>query len=365
MQSKMQNLLNTLVRDRRERGVQVAVYHQGKLVIDAWAGTLDGRQPVDGRTLFPVFSVTKGMAATLLHILVERGQVSYETPLAEVWPEFAAQGKSGIRLRHALNHTAGLQYMPRGLDYATLCNWDAMCAVMAAQTPVAPSGTQMAYHAVTFSWLVGEVACRVTGRPFGELIQREICKPLGITDMYVGIPDEVEPRVAILDEIFENGKPPVVDDTQPQSIRGLIQPLHTMMNRPDARRACIPASNGIMSARALAKHYAALLPGGVEGVELLPPARVRQATQLQRLDNGNYAEDRGLGYGLIGLPADKSTTTHPNGPVAFGHGGYGGANGFADPRYGLAVGLTKNLYSPRAGGNEIMAAVREMLGIPQ
>lgn len=367
IQSKIQELLYTLVRDGRERGVQIAVYFEGKLVIDAWAGTLDGSQPVDGRTLFPVFSVTKGMAATLLHILAERGQISYETPLAEVWPEFAAHGKGGIRVRHALNHTAGLQYAPKGVGYAQLCDWNAMCAIMADQTPVAPPGTQMFYHAVTFSWLVGEVVRRVSGRPFGAFLEQEICRPLGITDMYVGIPDAVESRVAILDEIFADGSPPVVDDTHPQSIPGWILPLHTMMNRPDARRACIPASNGIMSARAIAKHYAALIPGGVAGVELLPPARVRQATQLQRLNDGTCGEYFGLGYGLIGLPADKSTL--PPGPTptpsAFGHGGYGGAHGYADPQYRLAVGFTKNLYSPRSGGSELMAAVRDLLGLPK
>ena len=100
----------------------------------------------------------------------------------------------------------------------------------------------------------------------------EICRPLGIADsLFVGIPDEVEPRVAILEDITKGADDPVPEDSGPASVPAWMQPLHSMMNRPDARRACIPASNGIMTARAVARHYAALLPGGVDGIELLPP----------------------------------------------------------------------------------------------
>lgn len=365
VQERVQNLLNTLVRDGSERGIQVAAYHDGKLVVDAWAGIADADtgRAVDGQTLFPVFSVTKGMATTLLHLLVERGQIDYDTRIASVWPEFAAMGKSEIRVRHALNHTSGLHFMPMGLGYRQLNNWDVMCAAMAAEKPAWPAGTRQIYQAVTFSWLVGEVVHRVSGQPFSRFLHQEICQPLGLSGMFVGIPDAVEHRVVTLYEIFESGQPPTVDDSKPQTVAGFLMPLHTMMNRPDARRACIPASNGIMNARSIARHYAALLPGGVDGIELLPRERIRQATQLQSPTHPDPADApmcMALGWWLGCHGSDMGTR-----PTAFGHGGYGGSIGFADPEYRLAVGLTKNQYSKAGAGRRILNELREALRILQ
>lgn len=208
VQQHMQQVLEQLVEEGRERGVQLTAYLDGELLVDAWAGIDDvatGR-PVDGETLFPVFSVTKGVAATLIHLLVERGKLTYDTPIAEVWPEFSAHGKDGITVRHALSHTAGLPYMPPGIGYAEVVDWQAMCTAIAQLHPVTPPGVQTYYHAVTYSWLVGEVAQRVDGRPFAQQLEEEICRPLGITgSMFVGIPDEVEPRVAVLEDIFADG----------------------------------------------------------------------------------------------------------------------------------------------------------------
>jgi CubicO group peptidase (beta-lactamase class C family) len=351
-----------LVREGHERGIQLAAYLDGKLVVDAFAGVADPttNRPVDGETLFPVFSVTKGIAATLMHLLVERGKVAYDTPIAKYWPEFAAHGKGGITVRHALNHTAGLPFMPMGIGYREICNWDAMCAAMARLEPVSPPGDQMAYHAVTYGWLVGEVMRRADGRLFARMLSDEICAPLGIRDLFVGIPDAVESRVAVLDEVFEPGKEPSLDDSKPRDVPGWMQPLHTMMNRPDSRRACIPASNGIMSARALARHYAALLPGGVDGVELLPASRVREATQLQKPRLRPDAEPplRGLGY-MVGTNISEFGAS----PTAFGHGGYGGALGFADPARRLAVGLTKNLYSAKGAQGRVLNELRTALDL--
>jgi len=363
-QKKMQEFLNALVRDGKERGVQLAAYLDGKLVVDAWAGVADpatGR-PVDGDTLFPVFSTTKGIAATLAHLLVERGKISYDTPLAEVWPGFGAHGKGGITLRHALGHSAGLPYMPMDIGYQELANWDTMCELLAKERPVWPAGEQALYHAVTYGWLVGEPLRRVDGRPFQQMLRDEICRPLGLlNDLFVGIPDEVEPRVAVLEEIFESGKEPVVDDSKPQSVPGFMQPLYRMMNHPIARRTCNPASNGIMTARAIARHYAALLPGGVDGVELLPTERILAAVQRQlpkRLPENGELPNFALGYRLEG-PQDPAGRRLPT----FGHGGYGGSTGIADLENRLAVGFTKNLFSKNDARESVLRELRSVLGI--
>jgi CubicO group peptidase (beta-lactamase class C family) len=353
-QRQLQSLLNQFVEEDLERGLQVAVYLHGELIVDACAGVADpatGRK-VDSDTLFPIFSTTKGIAATLVHLLVERGKLSYETPIAGVWPEFAAHGKGGITLRHALNHSASLALMPLGVTRADLSDWSTMCAKIAALKPVTPPGAEMAYHAITYGWILGEVARRVDGRSFGQMLREEICLPLGLTrSLFVGIPDDVEPLVAILERKPADASP-AMDDSIPQAIPSLLQPLHDWMNRSDARRACIPASNGIMTARAIARHYAALLPGGVDGVELLPPSRIRSALAPQAYANmlpDDPPLNQRLGY----------TVGHASSLSAFGHNGYGGSVGFADLERGLAFGFARNRFDHEGTLPRILETLRE------
>lgn len=339
-QGRIQVVSDSLVSEGKERGVQVAAYVDGQLIVNAWAGVADAAtgRLVDERTLFPVFSTTKGMAATLIHLLAERGQLSYDKPISNIWPEFGAHGKERITVRQALNHSSGIPQMPCGVGHKELCDWDTMCAKIAGLEPLWPPGTRIEYHAMTYGWIVGEIARRVDGRPFPQLLDEEICRPLGLDTMFTGIPDEAEPRVAILEE---PGAIVPTDDGKPQPVPVGIRPLYAWMNRGDARRACIPASNGIMNAHAIARHYAALLPGGVDGVELLPPDRVRLATEMQKPDHpesDDYPKCWGLGYQIGAVDSIYG------GLSAFGHQGYGGSIGFADPQLGLAVGFTKNLF---------------------
>jgi len=338
LQTKIQHFLDRLTSAGTQRGLQVAVYREGELVVDAWSGVADPRtgEPVRGDTLFPVFSTSKGMAATLAHQAVERGLLAYDRPIAEVWPEFGANGKEKITLRQALNHSSGLPNMPAGIGFPDLADWDAMCRAMAGMAPVFPPGSRAQYHAITYGWIVGETVRRVDGRSFPQHLHEAIAAPLGVENgMFIGIPDPVESRVAYLEE------PDVVppqDDSTPSPVPGWLGTLVSFMNRPDMRRACLPASTGIMTARAIARHYAALLPGGVDGVELLPPQRVREATAPQGLLNPEGTESAwALGY------ARQPQCSLPGAEVpAFGHGGYGGSMGFADPGRKLAVGLTRN-----------------------
>jgi CubicO group peptidase (beta-lactamase class C family) len=356
VQTRIQKLLDSYVANGEETGLQVTAYFQGQLVVDAWAGrTASGADatPVTGDTFFPVFSTTKGVAATMLHILAERGKLNYDDRVARYWPEFAANGKAHVTIRQALSHAAGIPQIPDDWDLTNLGDWNAVCARVAQLQPIWPPGTNNEYHAITFGWIIGEIVRRVDGRPFTQFMNDEICRPLGITGMYVGIPAKFKGIIAILEE-------PEPAPVQPNSlgfysIPVRIQPLCEWANRPEIQRACIPASNGIMSARAVARMYAALLPGGIKGVELLPQARIKIATERQ-----STTMPMSLGY-FLGMP------TSPMGPraSAFGHAGYGGSIGFADPEYGLACGLTKNLFSRNAAQNRILNELRDAFAIPQ
>lgn len=337
---RIQDLLDKLTAEGAERGVQMTVYRDGELFVDAWAGVADHRsgELVNGDTLFPVFSVTKGVTATIVHQAVEKGLLSYDMPIAEVWPEFAAHGKGHITLRQGLNHSAGIPHVPHRVDFEDFGNWDKMCAAVADLAPVFPAGSRVEYHAITYGWIVAEPVCRVTGKTFPQLLKEQIAEPIGEPGMYAGdLPEEALSRVAHLEE-YELDPPPA-DPLAPSSVPGWIGPLHAFMNRRDMRQACLPASTGIMSARAIAKHYAALLPGGVDGVELLSQDRIRLALEPQ----GLLKESGEEGTWRLGYHGYKDQAPPGSERVAFGHAGYGGSLGFADPNRRIAVGITRNL----------------------
>lgn len=370
-QERVQAIIDELTVSGAERGLQVAAYHDGELVVDAWAGVADpatGR-PVDGDTLFTVFSVTKGIVATAAHILADRGRLDYDAPIARSWPEFGAHGKDSVTVRQALCHTAGVPQMPEGVTPEDICDWDRMCAAIAAEAPLWPPGTRTGYHAYTWGWIVGEVMRRADGRPVARIIQDEICAPLGIDSLFLGISDAAEPRVAPLEDggwlAMQHALPP--DALLLRAIPLPVTPSAAVHNRPDVRRAVIPAGGGIMNARAIARHYAALAGDGPGGVRLLSPERVRLATALQT-DEVDLALGtpvrKGLGYFLGGPQSAMG-----NRISAFGHPGVGGAIGFADPEHRFAFGLAKNRLTVSAPGEDVAGrlarAIRESLGIPE
>jgi CubicO group peptidase (beta-lactamase class C family) len=368
-QTAIQALLNELVASGEERGLQVAVYHHGRLVVDAWAGVAD---PASGRavgpdTLFTVYSVSKGITATALHVLAERGTIAYDDPIATHWPEFAQNGKEGVLVRHALSHLSGLPQMPSGTSFDDVLDWSGMCARVAAMTPLWGPGDTLCYHALTYGWILGGVAERADGRAFTRIVEEEIARPLGLDGLFFAVPAAELDRVATMEETEDLRNEPrgAIPEIVPPGSIGDAQ-----MNRPEVRRACLPAYGLCASARSLARVYASLIGDGVAGTQgvprLLPPARVAVASALQiaGLDAASGLPLRfALGYGLGG--PDSSAGPRLS---AFGHGGYGGAHGFADPEYGLAVGLTKNrlvVNGPGVGATwQILHAIRAALGIP-
>jgi CubicO group peptidase (beta-lactamase class C family) len=163
---------------------------------------------VNADTLFPVFSTTKGIAATMIHMLADRGVLAYDAPIAKYWPDFAQKGKGLITLRQALNHTAGLPHMPDCKDQAELSDWRHMCELITELEPLWTPGTKTYYHAITYSWLVGEPACQATGSDFFKLVRENICQPLGLEDsLFIGLPASEDARVAIF-ESDPNPPPP-------------------------------------------------------------------------------------------------------------------------------------------------------------
>jgi CubicO group peptidase (beta-lactamase class C family) len=371
VQSRVQTLLDQLVERDVERGLQVAAYFNGKLVVDAWAGVADpatGRK-VDADTVFTVWSCGKGVAATIIHLLVERGLLTYDTPLASVWPEFGTHGKQAITIQHVLTHTAGIPQIPDGISPADLLDWATMCRRVAELEPLWPPGTVMAYHAMTYGWLVGEVAQRVDGRPFATIVEQEICAPLGIDNMFFGIPDAAAPRVAVLEEVAAPAAPavPPPDILTLPVVPPWRAPSSAWANQLAVQRACLPSSGAIMNARSLARHYAALASPALDGVSLLPAERIQQASALQI-----EAQDRVLGVPVrraLGYHLGEQQSAMSTRITAFGHAGAGGSLGFADPAYQFAFALTKNRMQNAAPDDDatflVAKEVRRALGISE
>ncbi|GAB1824252.1 serine hydrolase domain-containing protein [Herbidospora sp. RD11066] len=348
LQGKVQAAIDELVEKGTERGVQVSVYIGGKPVVDAVAGVAD---PATGRavtsaTPFYNYSVGKGATSTVLHVLAERGLVGYDTPIADVWPEFAAHGKEKATVRMALNHSVGVPGIPLSTTEEDLCDWDAMCAAIAAAEPWWEPGTQIGYHAYSFGYIVGEIVRRVTGKKISQVLLEEVATPLGVADeLYFGMPADQQPRLAVLEDA-----PSDMPMEMPAELPDLpmfkagpmsLMPTAALGNRPDILAADIPAG-GKMTARAMARLYSALMTE-VDGVRLVSPERLEEisAISCEGTDAvfGNPMR-WSLGYG-IGHPG---AFDDPH-PTTFGVPGAGGGTAYADTRTGLAFALTKNVLS--------------------
>ena len=348
LQQQVQKTVDELVDSGAERGVQVAVYRNGEQVVDVVAGVADpatGR-PVDPGTVFYNFSVGKGATSTIVHLLAERGLFGYDTPVAELWPEFAADGKQAVTVCQVLDHTAGVPAIPLDTTVEDLCDWETMCAAIAAAELWWEPGTKVGYHAMSFGYILGEVVRRATGKRISQVLAEEVAGPLGVAgELWFGMPPAEHHRLARLED------EPGAAERAAQMLASLppdlpmfrsapmeLFPSAEFGNRPDVLAADIPAG-GKMSARAIARMYAALL-GEVDGVRLLTPERLREvaAVSSSGTDEVFGMPTRwGLGYG-IGLP-DGSRDT------AFGTGGVGGSFAFGDTATGIAFGLTKNRVS--------------------
>jgi CubicO group peptidase (beta-lactamase class C family) len=348
----VQRAIDEAVADGKETGIQVAAYLKDELVVDAWAGTTEaaGASKVDGDTLFPVFSVTKAITATALHIQAERGLIDYDQPIARYWPEYGTHGKERTTVRHALTHRAGIPQMPAWVTPEKMCDWDWMVTQIAELSPVFEPGTTSAYLSMTFGWIIGECVCRTDPkqRSLGRFVREELAAPLAVKDLWIGIPNAVEPRIAKL----TNPEPlpyAVPDDSLFRaSMPSQVELVAEVFERPDVRRACVPGVGGIMNARSVARVFAMLANGGqLGGVRLLSPARVRSFSipreRSQEVDS-TFGTALAIGIGGYWLADPASPTVSAVGPNSktICHPGAGGSIAWADPDARLSVAICHN-----------------------
>lgn len=279
-----------MFRRKSQGGGALAVYLHGEPVLDIWAGWADSDRRWRADSMALSYSTGKGVTATVAHRLIERGVLELDAPVADYWPEFAAQGKGGITIREVLNHRAGLQ-RTRDLvaDSDDLLDHDAVAAAMAASAPDPLRLRASGYHGLTFGTLVAEIAQRATGRDFIDLVRSELREPLGDNDFWFGVPENQRQRLARLSPRLGIAKVP---------FDALIAPFASVKVMNSARSAVydgwadmtlgmrpydamMPGWNGVFTARAIAKMYGAIGNDGLVGHRrLLRPETTRRIAEM-------------------------------------------------------------------------------------
>jgi CubicO group peptidase (beta-lactamase class C family) len=344
-----------------EVGMQVAVCLDGDLIVDVSIGYADvaGGRPVDSGTLFPVFSVTKGLVATAIHRAADDGLLDLAAPVSAYWPEFAAGGKASATVADTLTHSVGIPAMPDGCTVEQMCDWQHMASAVAAMEAMWQPGSATGYHAYTYGWIAGELLRRVRGSGDPAAMMSSALAELGVGDFWIGLPAAQLGRVATLPTRPggpARGPNALFDRALPAATR----PQPSVFNRPQVQQACLPAAGGIGTAASLAGLYGRLATaagagsadgaGGAGGAGRAGPDRLplRPATATAAALLRTDAEDLVLGrpirksFGYFLSGGDNPQTVPMGEHTAFGHPGSGGSTAWADTTLGVGIAITKN-----------------------
>jgi CubicO group peptidase (beta-lactamase class C family) len=341
----MADLLSASIDSGADVGASVAVNLGGEMVVDIWGGWADEAKttPWEEHTITNVWSTTKTMMAVCALMLVDRGELDPNEKVAHYWPEFAANGKADIEVRHLLSHTSGVSAWAQPVEVHDIYDWEKSTAMLAAQAPWWTPGTASGYHALNQGHLVGEVIRRITGMKLGEFLAKEVTGPLG-ADFHIGLAESEFARVA-------NVIPPPpmpIDfaslDPEMVAVKTFTGPAPDASEswKPEWRQADIGAANGHGNARSVARIQSVIANGGeVDGIRLMSPKTIDRIFDVQAsgIDQVLMIDSVfGLGYGLPGpsypyLPTDSK--------ICF-WGGWGGSVIIVDTTKHLTISYMMN-----------------------
>jgi CubicO group peptidase (beta-lactamase class C family) len=354
-------------------GASVAVTIDGEMVVDMWGGWADPErtEPWKADTITNVWSTTKTMTTLCALTLVERGELDVFAPVAKYWPEFAANGKEDIEVRHLMSHTSGVSAWEQPVEVGDIYEWDKSVAMLAAQEPWWEPGTASGYHSLNQGHLVGEVIRRITGRSLGSFFAEEIAGPLG-ADFHIGLdPDHfdrvsnvVRPAPQPLDLASLTGS----DSISIKTFTGpLIDAAYSW--RTEWRRAEVGAANGHGNARSVAQIQSIVANGGeVPGLRLLSPQTIKLIFQEQANGVDLVLElplRFGIGYGLVNETVSHINRGRTDGNVCF-WGGWGGSLVIVDVDRRMTVAYVMNKMDAGLLGNPtgkaLATAVYDIVG---
>jgi CubicO group peptidase (beta-lactamase class C family) len=367
--------------ERNEIGASVAVYRDGKKVVDLWGGHRDGRSgaPWLQDTVANMFSTTKGVASLAVAVAVSRGLIDYDALVADYWPAFAQNGKDRITVRQLLSHQAGLPALTPAPGLSDIADVDRLSEILAAQKPAWSPGTRHGYHALTLGWYESELIRHVdpARRTLGTYFRDEVAAPLGL-DIHIGLPETLDrSRIAYIHDwhpaqmlLHLNTVPAgfALGMCNPRSLtarsfympRGLTRG-GDVANREEFRVIEIPAANGIGNARSVARAYGCAATGGAEWglTQTALDALTRPAANPSKglRDKVTHIEASfSLGYSK---PTPKTVFGSSN--RAFGTPGAGGSLGFADPDTGVGFAYVMNRMGFHLWGDPRELALRQAL----
>jgi len=325
-----------------ELGAGFAAYLDGELIIDLEAGYTDRKKetPWTPDTIVPVYSVSKGIAALVVAMLVDQGKLNYDTRLAHYWPEFGAHGKDKVTVAEALSHQAGVPGFATPINPGLWLDPPALAARLAEEPPLWTPGTGSGYHPTTWGYLVGELVWRVAGRTLGTILREDICAPLDI-DFHIGLSPDDHERVASLK------RPTAMPDLGQISdeARTAFLTKWASPNRGGAewREIEIPSANGIGTASAVARLYSAYASGGTIGDLTLFGAETFAALTKARA----FGPDRVLPFEMSFGAGIMTNTNLAFGPDrnTLGHSGWGGSAAFGDAKRNLSAAYVMNRQS--------------------
>jgi CubicO group peptidase (beta-lactamase class C family) len=340
-----------------EVGAALAVYVDGRPVVDLWGGYADAARTRRWQrdTIVNLYSVGKAVSAVCALRLVDAGLLDLDAPVARYWPEFAQASKAGLPVRYPLTHQAALPAIARPLPPGAWSRWETITEALAVQEPWWELGSGHGYHVNTQGFLIGEVVRRITGRTLGAYLCESIAGPLGL-DFFVGFGPELDPRCA---DTLPPRPSPETEELQRQMALDLNDLSGEALMRASAyrnprefsgtgvvntrawRAAEVPSTNGHGNARAVARLYSALAgDGALDGRRLLSPEIIARAS-AEQVHGDDLMLRRPTRFGLGFQLTMAERRLGPN-PRAFGHFGAGGSLGFADPDARLAFGYAMN-----------------------
>jgi CubicO group peptidase (beta-lactamase class C family) len=338
-----------------EVGAAVAVWVDGDLVVNLWGGHADHRRRRRWRenTLASVFSGTKGLTSTCVHLLADRGEIDLHAPVAHYWPEFGRAGKGDITVASVLGHRSGVIGPRTRMHWRDTDDWDLVCRHLAASEPWWKPDTAQGYHMVSFGFILGEVVRRATGRTIGQYLRTEIAEPMGI-DVHIGLPPSEHHRCAeminkphIRDVLAAGGAPGYPESLEEHPMAALSVAVGFM---PDDELGCndlsrwrsaeFPGTNGHVSAIGLSSFYNGLAQEKLLGREQLERVRVSQGGFDPDVVLGPRVADHGWGLGYM---LNQRGVAGPN-RRTFGHGGSGGSYGFVDLEHRIGYAYVMNRF---------------------
>jgi len=320
----VQQLLQDFITSGEEVGASIAVNINGGNVVDIWGEYADEDQchPWEKDTVVNLFSTTKTVTALAALMLIDRGQLDIDANVSQYWPEFAANGKQDVKVRHVLSHRSGLSGWEETMTLDSICDSEKAASMLAGQAPWWTPGTASGYHSFTWGFLIGELVRRITGKTLKQFINEEIAAPLG-AEFQLGVLEKDLPRLA---DIIPFTPGEEVPKLEPDSVAA-----KTFANPPADPKMANSAANGHGNARSVARILSAITLGGeVDGIRLLSSKTVDLIFQEQ-----GHGVDLvvgipllfGVGYGITGDGETFVDDWIPRGRVCYwgGWGGWGGS----------------------------------------